>query len=43
MLKHEYLICMDVQKMLAENVTGSVFTTIINDNLMVNINARKRN
>ncbi len=40
MLKHEYLICMDICNRLREQVIGSVFTTISNDELIVNINAR---
>lgn len=40
MLKHEYLICMDLHNRLKEQITGSIFTTIINDTLIVNINAR---
>lgn len=42
MLKHEYLICMDIYNRLKDNINGSVFTTIVNDTLFVKINARKR-
>lgn len=38
MVKHEYLICMDLHKMIKEKVTGTVFAVIDDDTLIVHIN-----
>ena len=38
MLKHEYLICMDIHKKLKEEVRGTVFAIIDTDTLVVHIN-----
>lgn len=38
MLKHEYLVCMDLHRLIKDKVTGTVFAVIDNDTLVVHIN-----